>query len=147
MDAEAVCGLDTLTTLSFDAFQLPVEEAGEWMLDLSRLTTLTIHLKLCAAVKDREVLALSNLTGLADLNLEYCNVTSEGVQTLSSLTAHEPLPFLLQSVGRGEAGAAHRHPQPPDHSWLRTLQPPCSCCHAAPQRTPRGVQRLTGRAT
>jgi hypothetical protein len=45
VDAEAVCGLTTLTTLSFRA-ELgqdgePVEEAGEWVLDLSRLTTLT----------------------------------------------------------------------------------------------------------
>jgi hypothetical protein len=45
VDAEAVYGLTTLTTLSFraeeDADGMYVEEAGEWVLDLSRLTTLT----------------------------------------------------------------------------------------------------------
>jgi hypothetical protein len=42
--AGAVCGLTTLTTLRFyverDEDGEPMEEAGEWMLDLGRLTTL-----------------------------------------------------------------------------------------------------------
>ena len=37
---------------------------------------------------DKEVLALSHLTGLRDLNLNYCiNVSSEGLRAVSSLTA------------------------------------------------------------
>jgi hypothetical protein len=62
VDAEAVCGL-TLTTLRFyckvDEDGEPVEEVGEWVLDLSRLTTLS--LEVCDAARDKEVLALSNL--------------------------------------------------------------------------------------
>ena len=45
VDAEAVYGLTTLTTLSFYSELgedgMYVEQAGEWVLDLSRLTTLT----------------------------------------------------------------------------------------------------------
>jgi hypothetical protein len=68
VDAEAVCGL-TLTTLRFycevDEDGEPVEEVGEWVLDLSRLTTLTaLNVEACDAVTDKEVLALSNLTVL-----------------------------------------------------------------------------------
>jgi hypothetical protein len=91
VDAEAVCGLTTLTTLSFnpgqDQYVYPVE-AGEWVLDLSRLTTLTsLLLAWCAAVTDKQVLAMSNLTGLTVLNLTECrNVTSEGLRAVSSLT-------------------------------------------------------------
>jgi hypothetical protein len=64
VDAEAVCGL-TLTTLRFyckvDEDGEPVEEVGEWVLDLSRLTTLTaLNVEACDAVTDKEVLALSN---------------------------------------------------------------------------------------
>jgi hypothetical protein len=47
VDAEAVCGLTTLTTLRFYEMRElfgedgePVEEVGEWVLNLSRLTTL-----------------------------------------------------------------------------------------------------------
>jgi hypothetical protein len=40
--AEAVCGLTTLTTLRFvELRERDVGEAGEWLLDLSRLTSLT----------------------------------------------------------------------------------------------------------
>jgi hypothetical protein len=45
-----VYGLTTLTTLRFldlralDEAGEPVEEVGEWVLDLSRLPTLTFHL-------------------------------------------------------------------------------------------------------
>jgi hypothetical protein len=93
VDAEAVCGLTTLTTLRFfvelDEDDVPVEEVGEWVLDLSRLTTLNVlDLEYCHAVKDKQVLALSHLTGLKDLNLNYCiNVSSEGLRAVSSLTA------------------------------------------------------------
>jgi hypothetical protein len=73
VDAEAVCAITTLTTLRF------VGWSNEWMLDLSRLTTLTtLKLEWCAAVKDKQVLELSHLTGLTDLNLGGCsNATSE----------------------------------------------------------------------
>ena len=74
VDAELVCGLTTLTTLRVDAREERYGEddygtvgdyrGGMWKLDLSRLTTLTsLHLKSCPAVTDKEVLALSNLTG------------------------------------------------------------------------------------
>jgi hypothetical protein len=67
VDAEAVCGLTTLTTLRFcPEYDEDGElaEVGEWVLDLSRLTTLTsLHLSIgggwCDAVTDKEVLALS----------------------------------------------------------------------------------------
>jgi hypothetical protein len=46
VDAEAVCAITTLTTLlcyvEQDQYGNPVDEAGEWVLDLSRLTTLDI---------------------------------------------------------------------------------------------------------
>jgi hypothetical protein len=92
VDAEALCGLTTVTTLSFyvgyDEVGEPVE-AGEWVLDLSRLPALTfLDLEYCDGVTDKEVLALSNLPGLTFLDLCYCNnVTSEGLRALSGLTA------------------------------------------------------------
>jgi hypothetical protein len=87
VDAEVVYGLTMLTSLRFyDGF---VEAAGEWVLDLRRLTTLTcLILDSCPAVTDEQVLALSNLTGLTVLNLCGCNnVTAEGLSAVSSLTA------------------------------------------------------------
>jgi len=92
VDAEAVYGLTTLTTLSFRAKIYEagtfVKQAGEWVLDLSRLTTLTtLRLWRCSAVKDKQVLELSHLTGLTGLDLGSCRgVTSEGLRALSSLT-------------------------------------------------------------
>jgi hypothetical protein len=93
VDAEAVYGLTALTKLrfgvEFDEAGEPVEEVGEWVVDMSRLTTLTtLDLEECLAVTDKEVLALSSLTGLMDLNLRACiNVTSEGLGAVSSLTS------------------------------------------------------------
>jgi hypothetical protein len=97
VDAEFVYGLTTLTSLQFRAMEwldedgepLEEEEAGEWVVDLSRLTTLNVlDLWECTAVTDKEVLALSNLTGLTDLNLGGCiNATSEGLCAVGSLTA------------------------------------------------------------
>jgi hypothetical protein len=93
VDAEAVYGLTTLTTLSFYSElgedDMYVEQAGEWVLDLSRLTTLTrLVLAGCSAVTDKEVLALSSLTGLKDLALSCCpNITSEGLRAVSNLPA------------------------------------------------------------
>jgi hypothetical protein len=51
VDAEALCGLTTVTTLRFcaeyDEDDEPVVEVGEWVLDLSRLPTRTsLHLGL-----------------------------------------------------------------------------------------------------
>jgi hypothetical protein len=88
VDAEAVCGLTTLTELRFyvelDENFLLVEEVGEWVLDLSRLTTLnTLVLECCHAVTDKEVQELSHLTGLKYLSLNYCiNVSSEGLRAV-----------------------------------------------------------------
>jgi hypothetical protein len=93
VDAEAVCGLTTLTTLDFDGevdeLNIYVEQAGEWVLDLSRLTTLTcLFLDGCSAVTDKEVLALSSLTGLTVLDLCNCvNVAAEGLLAVSNLPA------------------------------------------------------------
>jgi hypothetical protein len=92
VDAEALCGLTTVTTLSFcTEYDEDGEEVavGEWVLDLSRLPTLTsLNLMGCGGVTDKEVLALSNLPGFTDLNLFFCNnVTSEALRALSSLTA------------------------------------------------------------
>jgi hypothetical protein len=94
VDAEAVCGLTTLTTLRFDEMRLKYNEdgelveVGEWVLDLSRprsrLPTLAaLQLDSYAAVTDKEVQALSNVTALASLNLCHCiNVTSEGLRAV-----------------------------------------------------------------
>jgi hypothetical protein len=94
VDVEAVCGLTTLTTLRFDEMRLKYNEdgelveVGEWVLDLSRprsrLPTLAaLQLDSYAAVTDKEVQALSNVTALASLNLCYCiNVTSEGLRAV-----------------------------------------------------------------
>jgi F-box/leucine-rich repeat protein 14 len=92
VDAEALCGLTTVTTLSFcteEDEDDEMVEAGEWVLDLSRLPTLTtLDLKYCDGVTDKEVLELSNLPRLTDLNLSWCNnVTSEGLRALSGLIA------------------------------------------------------------
>jgi hypothetical protein len=93
VDAEAVCGLTTLTTLRFRAnindAGVYVEEAGEWVLDFSRLTTLTcLDLGGCFAVTDKEVRELSDLTGLTDLDVACCrNITSEGLLAVSYLPA------------------------------------------------------------
>ena len=82
VDAEAVCAITTLTTLHFNG--LVVNEEAEWVLDLSRLPMVTtLNLEDCAAVTDKEVLALSNLKGLMDLNLAGCkNITSEGLRAV-----------------------------------------------------------------
>jgi hypothetical protein len=92
VDAEALYAITTLTKLFFRGVSVP----GEWALDLSRLTPSLTSLDLCSPgqlwaskfITDKQVLELSNLTGLTNLNLAHCsNVTSEGLQTLSSLTA------------------------------------------------------------
>jgi hypothetical protein len=81
VDAEAVCAITTLTTLSF--WGSGVNEEAEWVLDLSRLTLTTLKLVWCAAVKDKQVLEMSHLTGLTDLDLYGCiNVTSEGLRAV-----------------------------------------------------------------
>ena len=92
VDAEALCGLTTVTTLRFyPEYDEDGEyvEVGEWVLDLSRLPTLTtLDLEDCGGVTDKEVLALSNLPGLTDLNLYDCySMTSEALRALSGLTA------------------------------------------------------------
>jgi hypothetical protein len=98
VDAEAVCGLTTLTTLSFlgEVHEDTGEPlgAGEWVLDLSRLKTAHLELWSCSAVTDKEVLALSHVAGLTSLNLYRCdNVSSEGLRAVSSLTALTTLNF------------------------------------------------------
>jgi hypothetical protein len=84
VDAEAVYSLTTLTTLRFvkvfDVDGFPME-VGEWVLDFSRLPTLTsLHLEECAAVTDKQVQELSSLTGLTSLYVDDCrNVTIDGL--------------------------------------------------------------------
>jgi len=91
VDAEALYGLTTVTTLRLcvEVDEDGEQVEGEWVLDLSRLPTLTtLDLEDCGGVTDKEVLALSNLPGLTDLNLCACtNVTSEALRALSGLTA------------------------------------------------------------
>jgi hypothetical protein len=89
VDAEAVYGLTTLTTLRFCSEEDEDHEhvwVGEWVLDLSRLTTLnSLDLSECTAVTDKELLALSNLTGLTSLYLRLCfndSLTSEGLRAV-----------------------------------------------------------------
>jgi hypothetical protein len=96
VDAEVVYGLTTLTTLRLyeDDFYEDGErvELGEWVLDLSRLTTLTsLYMEVYTdmdPVTDKQVLALSHLTGLKELNLAGCwKPTAEGLCAVRSLTA------------------------------------------------------------
>jgi hypothetical protein len=99
VDAEAVCGLTTLTMLGLYDLLSPGnghgEGPGKWILDLSRLTTLTtLKLQSCRAVTDKEVQSLSNLTGLTNLSLfGYFKVTAEGLRAVSSLTGLTKLNF------------------------------------------------------
>ena len=92
-DAEALYGLTTVTTLEFEEQRYDddgnVEEVGEWVLDLSRLTTLTsLSFKNCPTVTREQVEAASHLTGLTELNLTGCwNVTTKGLCTVSRFTA------------------------------------------------------------
>jgi internalin A len=90
VDAEAVCGLTTLTSLRFYAERVEDGDPvfGVWKLDLSRLTSSLTSLDLgwCWAVTDKQVLELSNLTGLTDLSLEWC-INTTRLRALSSLTA------------------------------------------------------------
>ena len=84
VDAAAMCAITTLTTLRFvkvfDVDGFPME-VGEWVLDFSRLPTLTsLHLEECAAVTDKQVQELSSLTGLTSLYVDDCrNVTIDGL--------------------------------------------------------------------
>jgi hypothetical protein len=93
VDAEAVYGLTELTMLGFRVEMSEdgtfVKQAGEWVLDMSRLMTLTcLVLYGCSAVTDKEMLELSSLTGLKDLVLRCCdNITSEGLRAVSNLPA------------------------------------------------------------
>ena len=98
VDAEAVYGLTELTMLFFsvepsrreyeDGGVYVVTAQGEWVLDLSRLTTLTILEVEGCPVTDKQVRALSSLTGLTHLNLACCrNITSNGLRAVSSLAA------------------------------------------------------------
>jgi hypothetical protein len=104
VDAEALCGLTTLTTLRFEAPEEEydeddelVEEVGEWVLDFRRLPTLTsLDVEECAAVTDKQVQELSNLTGLTALNLLGCwDLTSVALQAVSSINALTTLKLSL----------------------------------------------------
>jgi len=95
VDAGALYGLSTLTELRFcemreydDEGEL-VEEAGEWALDLSRLTSLSsLALEDCPTLKDEQMEAASKLTGLTEINLGGCrNVTTEGLRAIKTLTS------------------------------------------------------------
>jgi hypothetical protein len=93
-DAEAVYGLTTLSTLGFWETRYiddegDVEAAGEWVLDLSRLTTLTsLSIVDCPTMTGEQMKAASRLTGLTELRLSGCgNVSTEGLCTVSRLTA------------------------------------------------------------
>jgi hypothetical protein len=95
VDAEAVCGLTTLTTLCFeeirqlfDEYGEPVEEQGEWVLDLSRLTSTLTTLDLTrTSVTDEAAQGLSGLTGLSTLSLDDCySLTNEAMHAVSHLT-------------------------------------------------------------
>ena len=90
VDAEAAYGLTSLTTLTFEEVRERdddeiVEEAGEWVLDLSRMTSLTsLTLDHLPGVTDEQVQGLSNLTGLRHLNLNWCiGVTTEALCNMS----------------------------------------------------------------
>jgi hypothetical protein len=102
VDAEAVYAITTLTTLRFNGWGV-----NEWVLDLSRLTTLTtLRLPSCR-VKDKQVLELSHLTGLTDLNLINCrNVAAEGLRAVSSLTALITLDLSLPARCAADAAYA-----------------------------------------
>jgi len=93
-DAEAVYDLSTVTTLCICETREAdvdgnVEEAGEWVLDLSRMTTLTsLHLAGCPTMTGKQVETASHLTGLTELNLRSSpKVTTEGLRAIKTLTS------------------------------------------------------------
>jgi hypothetical protein len=65
---------------------------------------------------DERMRALSSLPALTSLDLAMCReVTAEGLRSEQPHCSYQPqLHRLRQRVGRGEAGAAHRHPPPDD---------------------------------
>jgi hypothetical protein len=102
VDAEAVCGLTTLTKLRFretrameyDEDDEPVDEVvGEWVLDFEQADDAELSqpqaLKQSAAVMDKQVLALSSLTDLTDLNLSYSSARAEGLAARSDKVVTE----------------------------------------------------------
>jgi hypothetical protein len=108
----------------YDEDFIPAEDVGEWVLDLSRLTSL--NLQDCFAVTDEEVQALSSLTALATLHLWGChNLTAEAKQALRAA-----IPNLTI---RGRGLSHHRTELLPPHPSAHV--PQCD-----------GVQRLAWRA-
>jgi len=97
VDAEALYGLTTLTTLSVNAEEMYDDEgetiladaAGEWVLDLSKLATTLTSLDLKHTHLTAEAAqGLSSLTKLSTLNLEGCiRLTSAAMKPVSQLTA------------------------------------------------------------
>jgi hypothetical protein len=84
-----VYGLTTLTKLTLGEMRhedgVPVEDGGEWVLDLSRLTTLTrLDLAWCTTATDEQVRAVRlGLPGLTRLDIRNCNnVTPAELQAL-----------------------------------------------------------------
>jgi hypothetical protein len=111
---------------------------------VSNLTTLTaLDLWGIPSVTIEVLRALSSsLTSLTSLDVGHCNnVTNEGLQTLSSITALS----ALNLYGCRNMSAAAKQalriaiPTLTIEGFMRTLPPPCSCCHATPQRTPRSA--------
>ena len=97
VDAAALYGLTNLTKLGLDETRVDddgelIAEAGEWVLDLSRLTTLScLDLEWSCdrgVLTDVQVLQLSKLTRLTDLRLSrFNNVSVESLCAVSRLTA------------------------------------------------------------
>jgi hypothetical protein len=184
VDAEAVCGITTLTSLRFedvleyDDDGYPVkEEVGAWVLDLSTLTTLTSPRPRAVWRRDGQASAGAEQPdgprSPQPSLLPHCNGRGapRTEQPHRSHHSHPPRlrlqrhgrgaalteqphcslhprpPRLRQRHSRGEAGAAHRHPQPDDYRlMMRTLPPllPSRPSAHAPQC--EGVERLAWRA-
>ena len=97
VDAEALYGLTTLTTLSVNAEEMYDDEgdtiladaAGEWVLDLSKLATTLTSLDLKHTHLTAEAAqGLSSLTKLSTLHLDGCiRLTSAAMKPVSQLTA------------------------------------------------------------
>jgi hypothetical protein len=128
VDDEAVCGLTTLTTLRFcDLRELDedVEVVGEWVLDLRRLPTLTY------LSRPREMLrrdgqrraGAGQPDGPVRPQLLPQRHERGSARSEQPHRTHRPLALQLpQRLGRGEAGAAHSHPQLDDsRRMMRTL--------------------------
>jgi hypothetical protein len=145
VDAEAVCGLTTLTTLQlrdtaeYDNAGNRMQDEPRWMLDLSRLTSTLTTLDLHIGgrwLTDEAAQGLSGLTGLSTLTLNVCSLETEAMHAVSHLTNLTTLNILYcLNVGSEGLCAVSRLTN------LTTLN--ASCSHEMDSEVLRAFHSLT----